>query len=63
MNEPEPTSIEAELEALKKRSAELIAEVARINQRIDELAQVKGPTAQAVDPTICDTWVAPKKGE
>jgi hypothetical protein len=63
MNQKERTSVDDELEALRKRSAELIAEVARINERIDELAKSKDGTPPTVDPAICDTWIAPKKGE
>jgi len=49
---------EAELEALQKRSAELIAEVEQINRRANEhsAAVLQSPTAP-FEPAITDTWV------
>jgi hypothetical protein len=62
MSKNDPSSVDAELEALRKRSAELIAEVCRINQRIDALApKAKPASAETAEPaitdTITDTWV------
>jgi len=52
---------QAELAELKRRSAELIAEAARINERIDALAKdAKKRTGKpTVDPSIMDTWQGP----
>jgi hypothetical protein len=67
MSMNDPSSLDAELEALRKRSAELIAEVCRISRRIDALAaKAKPAPAEPADPamtdpaitdTITDTWV------
>jgi hypothetical protein len=60
MTDERPVSIDVELEALRTRSAELIAEVVRINERIDQLtAKVKQAPS---DPAITDTWVEPMPG-
>jgi hypothetical protein len=73
MSENKPAiDVETELEALRRRSAELIAEVGKINEQIDELAaRVKqGPRhatgsvvtdPAAPDPALTDTWVEAKR--
>jgi hypothetical protein len=59
MNKPE-TSHDAELAELRKRSEELIAEVAKINERIDALAgEVKKPPRGSEGQSITDTWKGP----
>ena len=63
MNRNDSQSVDAEVEALRKRSAELIAEVCRINRRIDEIAPKAPPCSKGPDdsanagPGITDTWV------
>jgi len=61
MTDEKPVPADAELEALEKRSAELIAETDRINERIDQLsAKVKQTPSE---PAITDTWVEAKPPE
>jgi len=64
MSEYKPASIDDELETLRKRSEELIAEAAKINNRIDELAaRVKQSPAGSADPATTDTWVEEPRRE
>jgi uncharacterized protein with PhoU and TrkA domain len=60
MTDEKPVLLDVELEALRTRSAELIAEVVRINERMDQLtAKVKQAPSE---PAITDTWVEPMPG-
>ena len=60
MTDEKPLLLDVELEALRTRSAELIAEVVRINERLDQLtAKVKQAPSE---PAITDTWVEPMPG-
>ena len=56
MTENKPTPLDVELDALQRRSAELIAGLCRINERINELKAKQPPS----EPGIADTWVEPK---
>jgi hypothetical protein len=60
MTDEKPVLVDVELEALRTRSAELIAEVVRINERMDQLtAKVKQAPSE---PAITDTWIEPMPG-
>ena len=59
MSDTKHTPVDAEFEALRKRSAELIAKMATINRRIDEITAGSSDPA-ITDPAITDTWVEPK---
>jgi hypothetical protein len=62
MGDDKQTSVESELEALRKRSGELIAEVERISRRINELSALANQSpGEPTDPAITDTWVDPKR--
>src|SRR5687767_13475258 len=61
MSDNKQTTVEAELDALRKRSGELIAEVERISRRINQLSgRVEQSSAAPTDPAITDTWVDAK---
>ena len=61
-NTKSPT-VGSELDELRKRSAELIAEVERINQRIAELSVSTQAPIPMPALTIADTWVEAKRGD